>query len=91
MKRPNVDVEETRRAEKDAELERIHQAILICIALMETACDEKAGTVMMMLDLITARVIHTLSKEMKMSEAEMIATHSEHVHNAIKVLKEKKK
>lgn len=91
MKRPNVDVEETRRQKEEDRMTAIHQGILVCIAIMEAACDEKAGTVMMMLDLIAARVIHTLSKEMGMSEAEMIATHSGHVHNAIKVLKEKKK
>ena len=91
MKRPNVDVEETRRQEEEDRMTTIHQGILLCIAMMETACDEKPGKVMMMLDLITARVIHTLSKEMSMTEAEMIATHSEHVYNAIKILKEVKK
>ena len=87
MKRLNVDVEETRRAEKDAQIEGVHRGILICIALMEQVCDEKPSRVLSMLDMLAARVIHTLSKELKKSEVHMIDVHQQNVYDAIQVLK----
>lgn len=85
----NKDVEETRRLAKESRAEKMSAAEIMSITLMDEAADGKASDMMVMLNIITARIILELSKRLGGDIDLILKTHSEHVRNTIRILKEK--
>jgi flagellar motor switch/type III secretory pathway protein FliN len=85
----NRDVEETRAIEKQARKDVRIECELLCIALLHTAADGKASDMMVMLEMISARVILEISERLKMSVDSILEMNNQHIVRIIKVLKER--
>ena len=90
MKRPNVDVEETRK-QKDITQAIMGNAESVCVALIHEACDGSPSKMLTMLDMITSRIIFELADSFGMGYAEIVETHRRHVHDTILAFERMKK